>query len=550
MIALTHSSPTSLGRDRIARVDVAAVRYAGWLPILLFLAVFGTQLATGGYRADRAGYSDEASHILNGLLVRDYLLQGLGENPLTFGQNYYLHYPKIAFGMWPPLFHSVLGVWLLPGWPAAEAALFLLALVTAWAAWRLSRLVAEATAPSAGWLAAGCFVALPIVVDMSNAVMLDLVVAALSLEATHRLLVYWASGRRSDAAWFGLTAAACCLVKGNGLAIVLVPVAMAIFTGRWTEFVRPGLYLSGTIVLVLAGPIFYASYRLDQAIGDFGSVTPALVWQRVQYYSVFLLGQFGVWTPLILAGCVLRSSRLTDGPWRHSIAAFRALMLAAVAFHLLNPAQVAGGRYVVMAMGPAIGLGVVSLYALRPWLSRAAPALPFLAVATAVAVLFLLTRPASADRSPRGYDRAIAQLATQGLSGRRVAVVGNEAAEGALVYAAAARGLQPAPTLLRMSKLAGTDDWNGNGQSMVFASGFELLAELEALHVDYLIADVATSQGTEYWRQVAELLQSDGIERIGAEGSVQVFRLLRRADGPAKPVRVDLTRSLGRVLQR
>src|SRR6476659_9278811 len=115
--------------------------------------VLAIQILTGWYRVERGIYSDDAAHFMNGLVVRDYLRTGVGENPMTFAENYYLHYPKIAPLMWPPLFHVALGVFLLPGWPAGSAALVLEALVTAWLAWRLHHMVRLLAGSLAGWLA-------------------------------------------------------------------------------------------------------------------------------------------------------------------------------------------------------------------------------------------------------------------------------------------------------------------------------------------------------------------------------------------------------------
>src|SRR5258705_9666774 len=108
---------------------------------VLFLAVMAVQITAGAYRGERNNYSDEAGHFMNGLLVRDYLKDGLGQNPIKFAEEYYLSYPKIAPGMWPPLFDGVLGVAALPGWPPFATALVLLAFATTWTAWRRYRIV-------------------------------------------------------------------------------------------------------------------------------------------------------------------------------------------------------------------------------------------------------------------------------------------------------------------------------------------------------------------------------------------------------------------------
>ena len=124
------------------------LHYAIVLSALLF-ASLATQLAVGAYRGEFGNYPDEAAHFMNALVLRDYLTTGIGENPLRFAETYYLNYPKIAPAMWPPFFHVVMGLFLLPGWSPHSAALALLAIVSALAAWRLYRAVLMFAPPAA-----------------------------------------------------------------------------------------------------------------------------------------------------------------------------------------------------------------------------------------------------------------------------------------------------------------------------------------------------------------------------------------------------------------
>ncbi|MCC6990859.1 MAG: hypothetical protein IT181_17765, partial [Acidobacteria bacterium] len=85
--------------------------------VVLFGVVLAWQYLGGAYASERGLHSDEAAHLLNGLLLRDYLREGLGQDPMAFAQAFYAHYPKIAPFMWPPLLHVMLGVAMLAGGP-------------------------------------------------------------------------------------------------------------------------------------------------------------------------------------------------------------------------------------------------------------------------------------------------------------------------------------------------------------------------------------------------------------------------------------------------
>ena len=111
--------------------------HRGAVTAVAIVVVVALQLWVGAYRSERGLYSDESAHFMNGLVIRDYLREDLGRSPVTFAREYYQHFPKIAPFMWPPLFHGVLGLFLLPGWAPMPATIFLLGLFTAWIACRL-----------------------------------------------------------------------------------------------------------------------------------------------------------------------------------------------------------------------------------------------------------------------------------------------------------------------------------------------------------------------------------------------------------------------------
>jgi hypothetical protein len=46
-------------------------------------------------------------------MIRDHLAQDFLGSPLPFAKEYYLHYPKVALGAWPPGFHFTEAIWML-----------------------------------------------------------------------------------------------------------------------------------------------------------------------------------------------------------------------------------------------------------------------------------------------------------------------------------------------------------------------------------------------------------------------------------------------------
>ena len=110
--------------------------------LIILLVTLSLQWGSGAYSAAFGAEPDEAGHYVTGVMIRDYIARGLPGNPVTFAKDFYIHYPRVAFGLWPPLFHLLSGVWMLAFGANRTSILFLLvAFTTAWAFifYRISR---------------------------------------------------------------------------------------------------------------------------------------------------------------------------------------------------------------------------------------------------------------------------------------------------------------------------------------------------------------------------------------------------------------------------
>jgi hypothetical protein len=161
-------------------------------------------------------------------------------------------------------------------------------------------------------------------------------------------------------------------------------------------------------------------------------------------------------------------------------------------------------------------------------------------------------RPRPAPRRPLGYQRVIAPLAAANqLAGRRLLVVSDEIGEGAAVTEAAILNLQPAPTIVRGSKLLGSDNWVGAGFRMTYPSSAALMADLEDLHVEYVLLD-RSSQAARlpYFEQVRALADTaqgrlEQIERRRKRGhgptrQLDLYHIKNQSPGPPKSLEISL----------
>src|SRR5580704_9115153 len=156
MAASVKLPPSSLGPPR----NIGVGRLAAVLAALLLAAIL-FQILGNAYGSEFGGYPDESAHFVTGLMIRDYMASGFHQGPLQYAENYYLHYPKVAFGIWGPLLHITEAGWMLVFPPSRVTALVLMALITALTAFFLYRALRDEVGTPLALLAATMFIAIP-----------------------------------------------------------------------------------------------------------------------------------------------------------------------------------------------------------------------------------------------------------------------------------------------------------------------------------------------------------------------------------------------------
>src|SRR5213594_4433742 len=97
---------------------------------LLFAGVVFLQARAGAFGSEFGAHPDESAHYVTGLMVRQYIASGPWGSPMRFAEDYYLHYPKVALGQWPPLFYAVQAGWTLTFSPSRHSVMLLMAALT------------------------------------------------------------------------------------------------------------------------------------------------------------------------------------------------------------------------------------------------------------------------------------------------------------------------------------------------------------------------------------------------------------------------------------
>ena len=117
----------------IVRLSVHTIsKGEGIVTFAVLLGFMVTLQALGGaYTSRFGGYPDEPAHLVTSLMVRDFIAGLDFRHPLQFAQQYYYHYPKVAIGVWPPVFYGALGTWFLIVGASRGAAIMFIAIVAA-----------------------------------------------------------------------------------------------------------------------------------------------------------------------------------------------------------------------------------------------------------------------------------------------------------------------------------------------------------------------------------------------------------------------------------
>src|SRR3982751_1319857 len=173
-----------------------------WRDVLVWFLLLATvvclQLVSGAYRAEFSGYPDEPAHYVTSLMLRDYFVHFHFESPLRFAQDYYHHYPKVAFGHWPPFFYIVQAIWMGLFSAARISIRLQIACTTAFLAFGVFREGRNLFGPVLALAAAVLTVCLPLVQTYSDEEMAETLLTVMCFWSVIYFARYIRSERLSD----------------------------------------------------------------------------------------------------------------------------------------------------------------------------------------------------------------------------------------------------------------------------------------------------------------------------------------------------------------
>ena len=458
-----------------------------------FALAVALQIASGAYHCEFGGYPDEPAHYVTSLMVRDYIAQMKPVAPMEFASNYYDHYPKVAFGHWPPLLYMVHAPWMLLFSPSRTSIFIEMALLAAALAFVLYRVAARRFGTVAGLLAGALILTIPLMQVFTDEIMAEVLLVLTSFASALFYARYLDSGRWQDSTWFGVFASLAVLTKGNGWAMAIVPPVALLLTRRFSLMRRFSFWLPGIIVGVLCGP--WQALTMDMVHrgwtgGDSPNVAFALMALR-EFLKILVM------IPGPVLGAVAALGLIVEvvvpafrGPVESLWAVMSALIFAVWIFHAVVPAGIEDRKMVC-----AIPAMILFLLAGAKWITDRLPARgPAIwrpaAVAIVLALCFSLTTFAIPQEQHYGFTETAEFIDTHPDLRNQVVLVSSERdGEGMLISELAMRESRPMVTVLRASKVLARMDWTATQYESFFNSPAEIMSYLRDAHVGVVVLD-------------------------------------------------------------
>lgn len=347
-------------------------------------------------------YPDAPSHALNGVFVKDFVADGGILNPVSYAERYYVQYPSLSVGMYPPIFYVVEAVlyWAFGvcAW-AAKLGVLIFSLLGATAFFKLCRF----------WFSRGTslactllYVLQPVTLFGQRNVMLEMPALALSITAGYFLYRATREAQESTIFLAPLLTALAVLTKQNAAFLGILWLVWLSITRRW-DMVRNRYFLTGAaiggVLLALwmgasltvgrsyvAAQLLHRQTWLDNLVYYFESLPEIISYPVIALWVGSLAGftrlrqydgyRFGlVWT----AGCLLLLLPVKYAETRFAMFIVPGVIITGM--HFL--------RHLLAGMGPR-GLG------------------GYLRTAAMILIIALHLKPANVfgGRDIRGFDRA------------------------------------------------------------------------------------------------------------------------------------------------
>jgi hypothetical protein len=542
-------------------------------PWFTVLAVCAVCLSVGAFQIYRHAYSsnfadhpDESAHFVSGVCVLDYFRTALGTNPIQFVESYYVRYPKVALGHWPPMFYIIQAIWYGLLGPSAFQAILLagaIAASTACAVFlRLKRLYGYAAAGLATavllWLPLVRASEIAVMSDMAGSLFILLSVFAFCDACVLKKRRYWLAAG-------GWTVIAVLTKESALILIAILPIALlGLYGKRLLAFKRLRLAL---LVGAAALLVLYLLYGASGILGVRGApvvFSLSEAWRTLPLLAAFFSNASPVMF-LIAAYAIFAWARAgaSSSSDRGLYVLVAIIWLGGTLVSQLFFRDAFEPRYLLPAYLPLTILVADGFSRLQQNLRHSRGAgIAFLAILS-LTVVTLVSTPQFKMRQRIGYSQVAAAIPNQA-QGRVVLVSADEKGEGAMVAEMLIADPDRKDVILRGTKMLSTSDWMGRDYALLVKSAADVLQFLDSTPVNYVVVDMngfiqdatrphqrlleeTIRDHAEQFRLIADLpLYFDGHLRNHA---VRVYENLAARGRQVQTVVIHMVATLGRDLR-
>ena len=477
-----------------------------WLPWILLAAAICLQIRVGvallsGDLAD----SDPPAHFTTGVMLHDFFRHGQSMRPIPFAECFYVRYPKVALGHWPPGFYVVEGLWFFVFGAKIAAARWLCACIAGGCALLLYERCCTFWGRWHAIAACAIFLAYPVVQKQAWQVMSDLLLAGFVFLAIWSLWDYLISGSARHAVWIAVWSSCAILTKADGW-LLLIPIAVGpLVTGRHKVYASWSYWLGITLTGLISAPFFVWMNALHLGY-------PTKIEGHLHRLAVILF-QLSAGTCVIggLVLVILATAIYRLWPRRKlkPISTISILLVlwgfSQVIFINLAPMTAELDRYYIPSLAPAAFLFAGAMAVLERFLTsksfRYATLFPALLYAGSLAACAPI-RLASTS----AFSKAVAAVpVTQ--DGQIVLVESDAPGEGAMIAARLERDWNRSTFMLRASKFLANSDWNGGIYSLKYRDSAAVREAMASIPLTYVLVD--TSAPVTYHARLLEAALQD-----------------------------------------
>jgi hypothetical protein len=543
-----------------------------WVPelVLITSAVFTVQCVLGAYRRDLANDPDEPAHFVTGVMVYDYFTSALGSPPVAFAEEYYLHYPKVAIGHWPPGLYLLQSVWYLCAGVSRGSATVLSAVFASATVFCLFRRLFCRNGLPIALLTIAVFAGQPLVRAHSILIMSDMACCLFSLLAVFAFSDFLETHKSGRAAAFAVWSVIAILIKPAALALALFVPVCAIVARRTALLRNRQLLYSGACIAALAAPYYLWTWSKGLGLHGRADVSELVMAAVPNDHEFHALGDWSaaasVWVAAIaIIGCIPLFRRLDPAAAARAGAmdAGAALAWCGATCVLLYLAPVySEPRYFLPVLAGLLILYADGLCLVLRGLGRLRPA-GWVAVA-GLAALSVLTAPGHDLEPVAGYAAAAEKIPDSG-PGRVMLVSSSATVEGVFVAERLLRDRSRSEYVLRASKVLATSGWSGANYRPRFKTSDQIREFLDSIPVHFVVIDDfdyrAVSPPAHH--ELLKKLMAEAPEQFSPVGTFPVLFQGHRHDGVIRVyenrnargrlpggLELDMSERLGRKLRQ